>query len=88
MKTIEVEPKLNADQIGQQAAFSCPTGSDGGVYHHGLTKREYFAAVAVQGLLANPGFNDKTAQQIATWSVEQSDMLLEELTKEPNETNA
>ncbi len=42
----------------------------------GLTKREYFAGLAMQGLLGedvNHGYNART---VAKWSVEQADALL------------
>jgi lactate dehydrogenase-like 2-hydroxyacid dehydrogenase len=48
---------------------------------HGLNKREYFAAMAMQGYLVN---NAKTAikdEEIARWSVEAADALIAELNK-------
>jgi hypothetical protein len=42
----------------------------------GLTKREYFAALAMQGLSANPIYGKEVCSKIATWSVEQADALL------------
>jgi len=48
--------------------------------HMGLTKREYFAGLAMQGMIANPTyFNPAT---LAFRSVEYADALLEELAKE------
>lgn len=49
----------------------------------GLTKRELFAAMAMQGLLATlvPGQNDPTDEVLASWSVHQADALLAELNK-------
>jgi len=55
----------------------------------GLTKREYFAAFAMQGMLAN-SFNDNHKMpfsyadhaQIAYMAVSQTDQLIEELNKE------
>lgn len=40
----------NKMENGEQGAFAC--ASDGG-YQQGLTKREYFAVIAMQGCLAN-----------------------------------
>ena len=49
---------------------------------NGLTKREYFAAMAMQGQVANSKYPDScTAKAYATWSVELADALLAELAK-------
>lgn len=59
---------------------------------HGLTKREYFSALAMQGLLSNDGllmfhakeFPDKKLKEIiAEQSVIAADALITELNKEP-----
>lgn len=55
----------------------------------GLTKREYFAAMAMQGLLAN-SFDDGVSQpastlsgeQLAVIAVDQADRLIEALNKD------
>lgn len=55
---------------------------------HGLTKREYFAAMALQGLLSN-SYNDGATQplstashdQIAQMAVSSADALIAELNK-------
>lgn len=64
-----------------------PYGEDLKVYE-GLTKREYFAGLAMQGFLAN-SFCDTvrplsfaTREEIASLSVSQADALLKELTNE------
>lgn len=44
----------------------------------GLTKREYFAGIAMQGCSNN---NDMTSKDIAMWSVKMADSLIEELNK-------
>ncbi len=49
--------------------------------YYGLTKREYFAGLAMQGINANKTFSDMTAYAIAIMAVEQSDALLAELAK-------
>ena len=46
----------------------------------GLTKRELFAAMAMQGLLAKGGGGDPEA--FAMWAVRDADALLAELAKE------
>jgi hypothetical protein len=49
---------------------------------YGLTKREYFAAMAMQGISANGVFAGKHLKTIAEWSVNQADALIEELNKQ------
>lgn len=60
----------------------CPTT----VYSHGLTKHEYFAARAMQGLLSNSNvidsFDDKAAGWIARHSVTMADTLIAALNEE------
>lgn len=46
----------------------------------GLTKRELFAAMAMQGLLTNPEFSASLRE--ANWAVKAADALIAELTKE------
>ena len=63
-------------------AFARPEAS-GIEAQSGLTKREYFAALAMQGFSAN-GNDDlaiKPAKLIASWAVEQADALIAELNK-------
>ena len=48
----------------------------------GLSKREYFAAMAMQGLLASMGDHCVTADKIAEFSVGHADNLLEALSQE------
>lgn len=51
----------------------------------GLTKREYFAGLAMQGLLSNVSIIDSltniSMRYIAEWSVIQADELLKQLDK-------
>lgn len=71
------------------AAFSGASDGYGNpTVGYGLTKREYFAAVAMQGLLANSyndGFNKPLShasnEEIAVMSVGQADALIKELSK-------
>lgn len=51
-----------------------------GVYM-GLTKREYFAAMAVQGLMASPHVDGATYEEITEAAVNVADALLKELEK-------
>jgi hypothetical protein len=66
-----------------KAAFYHP---DGGIDtpQSGLTIREYFAAVALQGILANPQSYSSAPTQIAKYAVDQADLLIDELNKETN----
>lgn len=54
---------------------------DGIKPEYGLTKREYFAGLAMQGILAG-AFGQGTTGQCVELSVEYADALLEELAKE------
>jgi hypothetical protein len=55
-----------------------------GIYY-GLTKREYFAGLAMQGWLAthfrsdHHGFDSSDKDKIAKWSIELADELLKQL---------
>lgn len=46
----------------------------------GLTKREYFAGLAMQGLLAYP--EDAPQEDLVTYCIKHTDKLLEELAKD------
>lgn len=67
------------DAAFAKAAFYHP---EGGIDSPqiGLTKREYFAAVAMQGLLACPN-NVNMAQDIAKGAIIMADQLIIELNK-------
>lgn len=47
----------------------------------GLTKREYFAAMAMQGALANKSAHERTIEMITESAVKLADALIEELNK-------
>ena len=56
--------------------------SDDNIYKsNGLTKREYFAALAMQGALANKSAHERTIEMITESSVKLADALIEELNK-------
>jgi hypothetical protein len=66
---------------GDQAAFACPEAelSHGSF---GLTKREYFAGLALQGILAgSAGSVAPGASVMAAAAITLADALLEELVK-------
>ena len=48
----------------------------------GLTKREHFAGLAMQGVLSSDANLEMSPKEIATISVEQADVLLAELEKD------
>ena len=52
--------------------------------HYGLTKREYFAAMAVQGYCANPSERAPwtSDEAVARWAVHVADALLDVLNEE------
>ena len=45
-------------------------------YHHGMTLRDYFAAAALQGLMAKVDPEDHWADYRAKWSYEAADAML------------
>lgn len=51
----------------------------------GLTKREYFAAIAMQAIFSIPSF--QTRKEIATAAVRMADALILELNKEQDNVN-
>lgn len=51
---------------------------------NGLTKREYFAGLAMQGYVTSLGLETST-KDVAKWAVEMADALLEELAKTKTE---
>jgi hypothetical protein len=52
----------------------------GGILHPGLTKREYFAAMALQGLLADP--STIISKNVAQDAVKLADHLIQSLSNE------
>lgn len=67
-----------------------PTQVNGGDIYGGLTKREYFAGLAMQGLCANPLVKESEGglleadlmKMVSELSVRHADALLEELENE------
>jgi hypothetical protein len=57
----------------------------GECFHPGLTKREYFAAMALQGLLADiVNIKTKSSEKVTEMAVELADELIKELNKNEN----
>jgi hypothetical protein len=76
------------ETLPNEQAFPIPAshtvqyGSTRTVY--GMTKREYFAAMVMQGITANMKLGEDSGYQtIAEWSVKQADALIEALNKQP-----
>jgi len=62
---------------------------NGTQYETGLTKREYFAGLAMQGIIASGkgvatalSKNSKYADSVAKWSISYADELLKQLSDE------
>lgn len=78
----------SAYPLSEQMAFPVQ-GSElaGSLYaEKGLTKRELFAAMALQGLLANPARVGGSFSEVSEVAVRQADVLLEALSDEQNNT--
>lgn len=76
MKTNESERPMK-----DEPAFPCDMPDDINRFQRtGLTKREYFAAMAMEGLLSRPETHGHYGD-FAGWSVQYADALLAELAK-------
>lgn len=51
-------------------------------HSYGLTKREYFASLAMQGLLSNSDYTRLSQKVTAIYAVEMADALIKELNEE------
>lgn len=69
--------------LNKENAFASQSGDEDNLFvQAGLTKREYFAGLAMQGLLSNPSQIDFTNfEWIAQHAVGYADELLLELSK-------
>ena len=54
---------------------------EGSCFQPGLTKREYFAAIALQGFAANPHSGIHSDRELATFAVSLADELIKALNK-------
>lgn len=81
---------MNADkdidpmEIARRAAFpfEVPLDNGGRIYTHGLTKRELFAAMAMQGAISAMGPGAKWGNEnLGQQAVAMADALLRELAK-------
>lgn len=63
---------------GEQGAFATANNDS---HQLGLTKREYFAGLAMQGLLANPDLTELNIENLTVLAIEHTDELLKQLEK-------
>lgn len=64
---------------GNKPAYSALEADNGIMFHEGLTKREYFAGLAMQGICASgPTISDT---EISICAISLADTLLEQLNK-------
>ena len=68
---------------GKTTAFPLAFDIGGNAYTLGLSKREYFAAIALQGLLAADSF--RTMDERVRKAVQAADALIAALNAEPHE---
>lgn len=62
-------------------AYPC---TDGQLFYGGINKREYFAAMAIQGYCASVGHTCMPHSMIAKWAVKMADELLKQLESDEN----
>lgn len=94
---VQEQSKENDMKNSEQPTFPIttkerhPTFGEHDFYHFGLTKREYLAAMAMQGLLTNMGngsfidyLKPEPDEHIANMSIDLADALLKELESNPS----
>ena len=87
MKT-KVEIALEEFKKGaENSAFPIKMDLEKGLttFSSGLTKREYFSALAMQGIMSNPNsLAIQTKAELVNIAVKTADLLIKELNKEQN----
>jgi len=71
---METKPNHLVNAIEERTNGDMP---DGNYFHYGLTKREYFAAMAMQGVCSTN--QALLAKEVAVWSVKMADELIKAL---------
>jgi hypothetical protein len=67
---------------GNEQAFASATSNGVDTWHDaGLTKRECFAAMAMQGYISSDSEKSDSPFMVAEWAVQNADALLAELEK-------
>ena len=74
-----METKANEPAFSKPAFYHHDVGID--LPNNGLTKREYFAVMALQGIIANKDGLDIKIERIVESAVDTADALIEELNK-------
>ena len=75
----DVRTTTNAEDSINSVCFQF---SNGEIFStRGLTKREYFAAMAMQGILSSHVGNDYGYEELADYAIDQADALIIELNK-------
>lgn len=72
----------NADMPANSTTLEISNRYEEGHYDRvalGLTKREHFAGLAMQGYCVHADINERSDEQISRWSVLMADALLKEL---------
>lgn len=65
-------PQIETNQVGERGEYWTDVSSTGG-----MSLRDYFAAKAMQGLLANPGdWNAETHAERAAFAYAQADAMI------------
>lgn len=72
--------KTEPDSFAYPIAYD---DNDVNMVYGGLTKRELFAAMAMQGLQTWP--DDLSQQKLSKWAVNQADALIAELNKDQDD---
>ena len=77
---IHSEVTMNKETKPEDGAFACASNNG---YQQGITKREYFAAMAMQGLLVNRHAQDFIDQnRVAKLSLQMADALIKTLNED------
>lgn len=86
-KTNEHLDKMNREQSIYNGNEPANPIKDSNFYRLGLTKREHFAGLAMQGYCVGEytGQSGMSVESIAKWSIEMADALLIELRKNKTE---
>jgi hypothetical protein len=74
---------MNKETLGNSQAFASIAVEKNQTFGStGLTKKEYFAAMAMQGLLTNDRGYDLDYEKLSYYALRHADALIEELNKE------
>lgn len=68
--------------------FDCPHCKAAGQYKtSGLTKREWFAGLAMKGILMNPDWSTHSIENVSTYATNQADSLIAKLESDDAKAN-